>query len=939
VTGLPYYSSEGRPIVWDTSTPYYFTDPGDLSPYVDHVAADALVKAAARVWTVPTANFNLLYGGSLSEHVSLANVYFSSTGIVFPDDVQRTNYLARPIAILYDSDGAITDLLLGSGASSPSSCRQNAVTESVDSISPAGLILHAVIVLNGRCTGPAPEQQLQLQYQLMRAFGRVIGLSWSQTNDNIFTGTPTPTLQQALHWPVMHPIDVLCGLYTYQCMPQPFTLRDDDISGLGLLYPVGTVAPSISGKTDTLYRANRISGTISFPNGQGMQGVNVVIHRLEPYWSIPEAWETTSAVTGTLFRRHSSTPINKMTASFTTNMGSSSAALEGAYDIFRTAIPQAWEPWQTLIVSTQPINPLYVGPYSVGPYDSGSVAPSGSALQFVQGIAGPYQQTSIRLVASDADSGCQISQDGTESAPSAIPSTGWWNGNFCSYGHTAWSTLSVKAGRSLTIEVSALDHSSALTTTKARPIIGVWKSTDAIGTLPTVASSPEPFNSPVSGMTTLSLQTSQSQQFRLGIMDERGDGRPDFFYQARILYADSVSPSSIPAKGASITITGSGFRAGNTVTIDGIPATVSNWTSTSITANAPALHLATAATVDVAVRDLVTGGSSVMTAALGYQAPQPELSLLSAPPNTVIAQTTAPVPFTVKAVAADGSSPLGNLPVTVSSSSGQVRFESCNATSCTLSTDSSGKVSTFITPLQPGVFTLSAASSIGNISAASTAIPRVQTITPLLPQLYVAQKSVLSWNPQVSLADNAAATNGIPVRWTPLSGPLTFNPATSLSNDSSIAQTTATAGPFLTANSATASACAWNSICSSFTVTSIDDAALQLSVLSGAQQAVSVAASFMPVVLRIEDASGHPVAGATVTVHQTLQPWSSVPCPSQGRCPIPPTGSTASASLMSGLDGTVVITPLESVSSPEITLLAAATGTAGFLSLELHKLP
>jgi hypothetical protein len=42
---------------------------------------------------------------------------------------------------------------------------------------------------------------------------------------------------------------------------------------------------------------------------------------------------------------------------------------------------------------------------------------------------------------------------------------------------------------------------------------------------------------------------------------------------------------------------------------------------------------------------------------------------------------------------------------------------------------------------------------------------------------------------------------------------------------------------------------------------------------------------------------------------------------------------------MSGLDGTVVITPLESVSSPEITLLAAATGTAGFLSLELHKLP
>lgn len=939
VTGLPYYSSEGKPVVWYTNSPQYFTDPGDLSPYVSHVAADALVKAAASVWNVSTANFTLLYGGSLAEHVSLANAYPTSTGIVFPDDVQSTSYLTSPIAVLYDSDGSITDLLLGAGASSPSSCRQNAVTESVDSISTAGLIQHAILILNGRCTGPAPEQQLQLQYQLMRAFGRVIGLSWSQTNDNVFTGTPTPTIQQAMHWPVMHPIDILCGLYTYQCMPQPFTLRDDDISGLGLLYPVGTVAPSIPGKIDTLYRANRLSGNITFPNGQGMQGVNVVVHRLEPYWDTPEAWETTSAVSGALFRRRSSTLINQILPSPTGNMGSFSAALEGFYDIFRTAIPQAWEPWQNLIVSTQPINPLYIGPHAVGPYDSGTVAPSGSSMQLTNYVTNPYAQARLNFKIADAASGCQTAQDGTEASPSAVPSTGWWNSNFCSYGHTTWSSLGVKAGRTLTLEVSALDQNSALTTTKARPVLGVWNSTDPLGTPPSLASSPEAFNSSVSGMTTLALQSSLSQQLRIGIMDQRGDGRPDFAYQARVLYADSVSPSSVPSKGGAITITGLGFRPGNTVTIDGVPASVTGWASNAITANAPTLHLGTAATVDVTVSDLVTGGSTTMTAALSYQAPQPELTLLSAPSGTVIAQISAPVPFTVKAIAADETSPMANLPISLSSTSGQVRFDSCNATACTLYTDASGKVSTLITPLAPGSSTLNATSTIGAVTADLNAIPHIQTVTALSPQLYLAQNAVLSWNPQVSLTDNATSATGIPVRWTPLSGPLTVNPATTLSGGNAIAQTTATAGPFISNSSASATVCAWNSICSNFTVTSVNDTALQISVLSEAQQAISATQTFTPVVLRIADAAGHPIAGANVTVHQTIQPWSVIPCPPQGRCPIPPAGNAATATLISGLDGTLTITPSEDASTPETILLAATTGSQGFLSLQLQKLP
>src|SRR5258707_5749375 len=302
VTGSPYFTTAGVPVVWNTNQPLYFTDPGDLSSSVNHAAADALVAAAASVWNVPTASLVLSRGGALDEHVSGANTFLGPSGLIFPADVQNTNYVAKQIAVIYDSDGSVTDLLLGNGASDPTSCLQNGVTESVDSIVPAGFIEHAILVLNGRCTGPAPAQQMELQYQLMRAFGRVLGLGWSQTNDNVFTGSPQATFNQAMHWPVMHPIDIICGPYTYQCMPQPFTLRPDDLSALAQLYYIGR-GQAPPRKVDTMLNAHQVYVNIIFPNGQGMQGVNLVLRRWRQYTDASkiEDWYTTSTVSGAVF--------------------------------------------------------------------------------------------------------------------------------------------------------------------------------------------------------------------------------------------------------------------------------------------------------------------------------------------------------------------------------------------------------------------------------------------------------------------------------------------------------------------------------------------------------------------------------------------------------------------------------------------------------------
>lgn len=938
VTGAPNFYPWGLPIVWYTDSPRYFTDPGDLSQYVNHASADAIVDAAASVWNVPTSRLTIAKGGLLDEDVNSSNVYPGSSGVIFPGDVQATNYAAKQIAVIYDSDGAVTDLLLGSGASNPSSCRQNGVTESVDSFLGDGHILHAILILNGRCTGPAPEQQLQLQYQLMRAFGRIIGLAWSQTNDNVFTGNPSPTYQQALHWPVMHPIDVICGPYTYQCMPSPFTLRDDDVAGLDLLYPI-TYAPA-DGKTQTFARASRVDGTITFPSGQGMQGVNVVVRRNEPFWPYPEDWESASSVSGYLFRRKNGNPVTgAVKGAAPSGMGSLYPQQEGYFNIFRIPLYE-WEGWQNLVITTQPVNPLYTGVFAVGPYDANSVSPSGSVNVQNAWVQGPYALLTYTAPIVDAASGCDVSADGTESAPTQIPASGWWTGNLCLYGHAAWSSLTVKPNRSFTFEVTAQDEQGLATTSKMLPVTGVWNISDVAGSLPSLATAPAAFNSAVDGMTALAAQIGAgvSQTLRMVIADQRGDGRPDYAYQARLFYADSVSPATVPASGGAVTITGMGFRPGNAVTVNGVTAVVTGWTANSITLVAPSLHALNAVTADVTVRDLVTGATTTMSGALSYAAPQPTLVLLSAPTARVFTGLAAATPFAVQAIGSDGITPISDLTVNLTTASGQVRFDTCSASSCSLVTDAQGRIMSTITPLASGAIEIVATSSIGNVTAEFVAVDRIRSIAALTPMLYVAEQRRVAWNAEVVLGDNSAPTAGISVQWNPGATGIIFNQLASVADAQSIAQSSALVGPLAAGATATASACAWTTVCTPFTAQGVGADQWMLEPVSGGGQVVSLGTLLGPVVLRVVDRQGHPVAGAPVEVHQALEPW--IPsCSGEGRCPVSPVYAAEEGTLISASDGTVTVAPLDLAGEPVICRIAAATGTGGFLALVLERQP
>ena len=736
VTGPPFFTGPaGVAIGWKQTRLLYFTDPGNLSATVNHQAADALVATASSVWNVPVANITLAQGGSLAQHVSGQNVYLDSTGMHFPADVSTGNAAAVPIAIIYDSDGSVTDTLLGSGASDPSGCRQNAVTESVDAFDPAGYILHALIIINGRCSGSAPEMQLQLRYQLMRVFGRVLGLAWSQTNDNVFTGIPTPTNVQAQNWPILHPLDILCGPYTYQCLPNPFKLRTDDISSMVLVYPVSAGPAPGPGKQVSLANAQGVEGWINFPTGQGMAGVNVVVRREAGQTTVPDAFYIGSAVTGTYFRRAAHSPFLSADNSPASSFGSADQGELGHYLIGYFPMLGTIG-WENLLTSTEPVNPLYTGESSLGPYAVGDVTPGGSTppahTSFVTGEGRPQ----VNLTIADAPAACGAGGDGMASAPAQVPLSGWWNGLLCGYGHASYLAANVKPGRTFTLEVTALNEQGLASDSKAMPVIGRYAATDGPDALPSLAVTPTAFNALTFGTTTLSAPTAHATTLRFGIADQRGDGRPDFAFQGRFFYADDVSPARIATTGGKLTITGSGFRKGNAVTINGVNASVISWSANEIVVTAPTQTAANASSgdpVDIVVSDHGTGASSTISAALIYGPPESlpnSMRLLSAPTGTVLVGDPAGAPLSVQVISPDGSTSVIGDAIVFSAPVGSARFGACGAATCTVITDASGTASTSVTPLAAGPVTLQAADATLSQSASFTA--KVQAVSMLL---------------------------------------------------------------------------------------------------------------------------------------------------------------------------------------------------------------
>jgi hypothetical protein len=937
ITGTSGYTTAGVPMAWYTNAPMYFTDPGDLSATVTHAQADAMVAAAAAVWNISTASVTLAKGGELAEHVD-----GNGTGGVFPADVEATNYASVQIPVIYDSDGSVIDVLLGSGASAASGCRQNGVVESVDSFGSSGTIQHAVIVLNGLCVGSAPEQLTQMQYQLTRVFGRVLGLAWSQLNDNVFTGVPQPTTAQMALWPLMHPMDVICGEYTYQCMQNPFTLRPDDINALTSLYPV---LNSGGGKTLSGVNTVSASGAVTFPTRQGMELVNVLAYRLIS--GVDGTWEPNpaySSTTGYPFQQNGGNPVNGVEGD-SENAGADVAADEGAWSIpyIATGPSGAY-----LYFRTESINVLYRGEYAAGAYQRPAITLSGVAVQSGAISVVPGTPGTMAIGESSASSNwCQY-PDGEETNPTTSSATGWWNASLCAADYTAWRKTAVNANTSWTIEIAATNEAGVGSVQKLQPVMGVWNESDPTGTLPTVASQTAAMNSMVLGMTQLRVWAAASAStYRIAIADQFGAGRPDFNYTARILYASGVSPVTLGSGGGQITISGMGFQAGNKVLIDGVAATVVSWTSTQIVATAPSMATvgATSGTaVDVEVLDATTGGVTDIAAALTYNQGTKDVVALVSTPASLETGDVATTPFAVRVYGSDGVTPAkgANVSFVVAGSGGGAAVATgCGVgQGCVVITDATGLAQTPLMGIAPGSVTVSGTEVSGGASVRVTIADAnpVQTVTISAATQYLAAGAAGSWGVSLTATQDGAAAVGVPVAWSTTASGFTLAPATGVAAANGIEAVVAQVGAIAGGSTNVVTGCAWVSVCASWTVYGVAASQWVIAVSSGGGQSLVEGVTPAVVTLLVSDGAGHALPGATVNVYQTAYAWEGA-CAANGVCASAPVLSTARSTAVSNGNGMVQVTPMEAPGVAQVVRIAAATGTSGFATTSVVVAP
>jgi hypothetical protein len=208
VAGVGYFNTglAGQPVTWPSGAISYFTDQGSLSPILAGPGADAFVADAFSRWTsVPTSAVTATRAGQLAEDVSGANVILNADRtITMPADIQPSA-TATPVAVVYDADGAVTDALIGSGASAD--CFTNAAFGRVDAFTIDGHFAHALVILDRKCAKTAANLP-DLKYRLVRVLGQVFGLGWSQLNMNAITNSPPPTADGRAGLAAMHAQDL-----------------------------------------------------------------------------------------------------------------------------------------------------------------------------------------------------------------------------------------------------------------------------------------------------------------------------------------------------------------------------------------------------------------------------------------------------------------------------------------------------------------------------------------------------------------------------------------------------------------------------------------------------------------------------------------------------------------------------------------------------------
>jgi hypothetical protein len=872
VAGSSYFnaSTMGQPIIWSLGQVSYYTDQGDLSPILPNASANSLVASAFSQWTsVSTAALMVTNAGQLAEDVNGSNIAVNSNGTVTaPADI-TPSATQSPVGIVYDYDGTVTDALLGAGAGDPSECFWNAVYGGVDNFGATANFLHALVVINGQCALQS-SQLTDVEYRLVRVLGSVLGLGWSQNNLNVITGDPSPTIYDFAGFPVMHFMDPVSCVPITICYANPYQLAPDDMAALSRLYPSTSGNPSTTARIyGSVYFVDHLSSA-----GQPMQGVNVVARWIDPSTNQPSDEYSAASVSGFLFTGNAGNPITGLAdamGNLYSEFGSTDQTLEGFFDLGGLPIPNGANTAQYQL-TIEALDPLWSA--GVCPYDSAQVVPSGTFLPIVVTVGAGADLEQNILMSGSAQPVPPWAATDTWSAPAPVPSAGDWVGSLSGYGDVGYFLITAQANRTLSIAVTALDEASAPSESKAEPVVGMWTLGDPQGSASPAFTS-APFNSETFAMSLLGAQILSSNSFIIGIADLRGDGRPDYYYHAHVLYADSVNPARLPVSGGAITLQGTGFAPSLTVTLGSVSVPLLATNTSQMMAAAPAQS---DGPQTVTISDPVSGASSIMSNALTFGAAATDsiVLLLGSNPSTPVG-TQATNPVTVQVVASDGITPVSGATVGWGTTNGATLSICGGLSTCAAISDESGMASTWITPARTGNAAITATLAPGvynpvqSVSATMTATSTSSDIGVTTPYLWIAQGASVSVPLAALVVDLGAPQSGVKVNYFIDQGSGTLSSASATTNSNGYASVTLTLTNFTASVQLSACVAPGNNPCQTIYGNAVAAAMLNLQAVSGAAQVVTEPV-FQPLTVRVTDSSTppNPILGASVLFQSTV---------------------------------------------------------------------
>ena len=955
VAGSSYFdaTTKGQPLIWAQGTVLYYTDQGDLSPILPNATANSFVANAFSQWTsVPTAALAVSIGGPLAEDVNGTNVVRNGDGsISMPADVQPSA-TGTPLGIVYDSDGSVTDALMGTGAGDASQCFANAAYGGNDNYGTFATYQHALVVINGQCAQQS-SQLADVEYRLVRVIGGALGLGWSQVNPNVLTRNPPPTADDYAGFPVMHAVDPLNCTPITACYPNPYQLAMDDVASLSRLYPVTSQNQSgFPGKQVFTTSTARIHGSVWFTDKHGnrtqaMQGVNVVARWIDQTTRLPSRKYAAASVSGFLFTGNEGNPITGLDDALgdpLSEWGSDDQTLEGYFDLPGLQLPNGGSTQYQL--SVEAVDPKWSA--GVGPYSPGPVTPSGSAQPIVVTVtAGSDVQQDILMVGS-AQPLPQAASSWT--TPAALPLAGDWESTLSGYDDVEYFLLPARANRTLSVAVTALDDSGNASVTKAQPVIGMWAASDPQGTAPP-AFTPSPFNAMPYALTRLDTQVASSGNFLIGISDVRGDGRPDYRYHAHVLYADSVFPARVGVSGGAVTVQGTGFISGLTATVGGAAATPLTISAGQMSLAAPA-H--TDGTQNITIRDPVSGASSVMTEALTYGAAATDaIVLLSGTNRSTPVGTQAANPMSVRVLAADGVTPVSGATIGWSAGNGLQLSACAGVSSCSVTSDQNGNTSTWMTPAASGTSTVIATLAPGvygtspSVSVAISATETASDIGVVAPYLWIAQGATVAVPLTARVVSNGAPQGNATVNFTIVSGSGTLSAGSAITSSAGYAMVTLSMAQFNGLVQVNACVAPGNAPCQTWYANPVPLAQQNLQPVSGGGQ-VSTGQAFQPVTVKVVDSSTPPnaVIGASVNFLTTvLRPGGTSSTGGNGETipgnpAMPVILKVSQSTAITDINGLASIVPSSAGFSPPLEVDVGVTaGTSAWLDYPLEVFP